>query len=1206
MSAITTAISPENGVILSTESPELHASFSSEYVDGILTMGTLTDVVVNGIYLELARDPEAWMPGGSDIVPAMSSAINGVIQVLTTDQYSANYPAWKAFDNVGSTAWRRSGSGSLTIDIGAGAYVHGYSVASWSTAGYETEAPKDWTLEGSNDNSTWTVLDTISSQTGWIAGEKRIFELPVRHFYRYYRINVSATNGASILTIGEFELLPGINAYKLTGNRVGSPIALNGLATNLYIHWNETGSADTALAIKTAITDSDTAPDTALYIERTQMEKFVADGTDLTGKYLWIKAEFATSNNRHSPALSSIAVNIPTIVYGTLLFEMDITTAFNSPAKKTVSILNVQNDREHTAYFADVKAGFYYWRTRIETQYSEISAWTETREITLNYRMKRSLYNLFVAAYNQNLHMPKKRALYHYEGVAKAPLIVKNRALYGYENITSDPPFPFIERLSTTRAAKGSIVTLYGNGFGAKPEEDPVNADRAARGYGGFVYLGEQICNIIEWSWQKIVFQTPGDGESGAVKVALTVPEPPGIRVSNLIGFEIYEAEQPMDIGMEFFVCDRNNPNTILCQMEHAASKSFQMILNNPGSGKFSISRYDAKGGNRDYLADQNFILCRVDGVDLFKWIIESIRPVYVDNSEQQMIEVSGRGILSMLERAVVYPEGMPTPVSLERIFTAAHGGAILRQLILEAQARGVLTGLVITWTADADSIGNPWTDVTNISFHAGTPILEVVTKLTEGMGLFDIEITPSMQLKIYKSKGIDKSEVVRYFPGQAIISHENQNDTARMTNVVLVEGESGGLVEVIHPTAGASWGRREGYLQARNVPNECAQLENYGNLYLKKAAEVNWGIRGTVSKFITSEGSRMVPFESYLIGDWIGWYIPPEGSDTIGFDEKVRVKGITVEEQSDSEEVLYTLDLNNVLLEHEIKVSQMVERMSMFSRDTVLSSQSTEAAASIVHNHTHGLLTGLGEDDHPQYFNEERHAADSHSAISRVSGIKKSGEDVLTGEVTFVAGSNISLIQDDAQKTITFSSTGGGSGGIAIVSELPADAADGTAVMMITENSKYFGIRYSGAWYLSGLGFYGTTKNILKPEVLYSMLTGSATKSIVAVSISTDFTSALRIKGIVGTTVNLLGSFSCGAGKGSIWLGAESEANYDYTIIYIDNVQLVRIEGIVVHKYVEFDITAGTHSIKIEYRKDGSGDTGYDGSQIYGIALPI
>lgn len=116
--------------------------------------------------------------------------------------------------------------------------------------------------------------------------------------------------------------------------------------------------------------------------------------------------------------------------------------------------------------------------------------------------------------------------------------------------------------------------------------------------------------------------------------------------------------------------------------------------------------------------------------------IIESIRPVYVDDSEKQFIEVSGRGILSILERGIIYPDGMPSPESLERTFTNVRGGALFRQLILEAQARGVLSGISITWTAECDSIGNPWSDQTNISFHAGTPILEVMNKLSEGMGL--------------------------------------------------------------------------------------------------------------------------------------------------------------------------------------------------------------------------------------------------------------------------------------------------------------------------------------------------------------------------------------------------------------------------------------------------------------------------------------
>ena len=601
------------------------------------------------------------------------------------------------------------------------------------------------------------------------------------------------------------------------------------------------------------------------------------------------------------------------------------------------------------------------------------------------------------------------------------------RALYDYENITADPPFPFVERLSTTRAAVGFVVTIYGNGFGAKADVDPTNLNRDLRGYGGFVYIGNLLCNIVSWSWQQIVFQIPQEALSGAVKVVLTAPDPPGIRVSNVIGFEVYAAEPADDIGIELFVCDKNNPNSILCQLEGASAKSFQVLLNNPGSGKFTISRYDNKGGNRDYIADQNFVLCRLDGVDVFKWIIEARRPNYVDEGEQQLIEVSGRGALSMLDRGVVYPDEMPHPTTLERTFANAHGGAILRQLLHETQLRGCLEGISIDWTADSDSLGNPFEDTTTLSFHAGTPLSQVATKLSEGMGLFDLEMTPSLHLRLYKVKGTDQYDVVKYRPGQAILRHQNQSDSARIINALLVEGENGGLVETAHPTSQADWGRREGYLQARNIPSEWAKLQDYGQLFLRSAAQVSWGIQGTVAQIRDSKGNKLKPFESFILGDWIGWFIPPEGSDTEGFDSKVRVKGITCEENPDSGALNYTLELNNIMLEHEIDVAQLVERMTMFSSNSSLASPSTESPSGISHNHTHSLINGLSADDHPQYLNTSRHAADPHNSISRVSSFKRSGGNTLTGDLTLSPGSNVTLTQNDELKTITIAASGGG-----------------------------------------------------------------------------------------------------------------------------------------------------------------------------------
>ena len=913
--------------------------------------------------------------------------------------------------------------------------------------------------------------------------------------------------------------------------------------------------------------------------------------------------------------------NVNQLVASSLKVEVDTIDTFDSASKITSESINVSHNSTYRMAVI-LSEGTWYWRvTATNTSGTTVSP---VRSLSVSQVLKRSLTfyesiaklgvwtNKRILGFYENIaklsQWPRKRTMALYENVAKADIWTNRRVLYDYENITSDPPFPFIERLSTTRASEGSVVTIYGNGFGYKAEADPLNADRYLRGYGGHVYLGTHLCNIISWSWNTIVFQIPQEAESGAVKVALTEPNPPGVRYSNVIGIEVYDAEPADDIGIELFVCDKNNPNSILCQLSGAKSKSFQVLLNNPGSGKFAISRFDDKGGSRDYVTDQNFILCRLDGIDIFKWIIESRRPSYVDEGEQQMIEVSGRGVLSLLDRGVVYPEGMPHPTTLERTFADAHGGAILRQLLLEAQQRGCLTGVSIDWTADVDTLGNPFEDSTTLSFHAGTPLSQVATKLSEGMGLFDIEMTPTLHLKLYKAKGADKYDTVKYRPGQAIVKHQNQSDSTNMTNALLVEGERGSLIETAHPTSQTDWGRREGYLQARNIPSDWAKLQDYGQLFLRGAAQVSWGIQGTVIKFIDSEGIKLKPFETFMMGDWIGWYIPPEGSDTEGFDGKVRVKGITCEED-ESGALSYVLELNNIMLEHDIRMNQLVERMSMFTQNSSLSTPSTESPAGVSHNHTHGSLQSLGADDHPQYYNEERHASDLHTAIPRVSSIKRTGGNALVGDVTISPGTNITIDQDDELKTLVISSLGGGEG-VGVVTELPSNPSHGQTVFLYNANYQYLATYHepSAIWYrVSMVGTNYPWNNIYKPDALFNLLFGDATKSLVSVAISTDFTSALRIKGTANYTKQLTWTFTSGEGKFAIWLGCETEsASYDWAYVYIDDVDISgKLSGTIVSRYIEKTLIAGSHTLKITYRKDGSGDVGYDGVQVYAVSIP-
>ena len=66
--------------------------------------------------------------------------------------------------------------------------------------------PKDWTFEGSNNGTNWTVLDTQTNQSfsdASMNGELKQYNFINTTEYRYYRLNVSANHGASRFGVQE-------------------------------------------------------------------------------------------------------------------------------------------------------------------------------------------------------------------------------------------------------------------------------------------------------------------------------------------------------------------------------------------------------------------------------------------------------------------------------------------------------------------------------------------------------------------------------------------------------------------------------------------------------------------------------------------------------------------------------------------------------------------------------------------------------------------------------------------------------------------------------------------------------------------------------------------------------------------------------------------------------------------------------------------
>lgn len=149
--------------------------------------------------------------------PKMTSNTAPSPLVASASTTLGNYYPWAAFDgnktNSGSGApgeyIANATTGWLKLDFGSGnnKIIRQYKIMSRAGSGIEAAlAPKNWTLEGSNNNIDWTVIDTRNNETGWGIGQTRTYSVSVPGSYRYYRLNVSANNDhASYWGIQELE-----------------------------------------------------------------------------------------------------------------------------------------------------------------------------------------------------------------------------------------------------------------------------------------------------------------------------------------------------------------------------------------------------------------------------------------------------------------------------------------------------------------------------------------------------------------------------------------------------------------------------------------------------------------------------------------------------------------------------------------------------------------------------------------------------------------------------------------------------------------------------------------------------------------------------------------------------------------------------------------------------------------------------------------
>ena len=162
------------------------------------------------------------------LVVAMVMPVTGNAHVtLTYDSSTSGYDGETAsnlFDGNTSTKWCNSAPSTsepawVVFKANVACRLKGYTITTANdNASNPGRNPKDWKIYGSNDNSNWTELVSVSNDSKLqdVNTTPFYFELvtPIETAYEYYKWEITANQGADVFQVSDFA----ISAYCVDGS----------------------------------------------------------------------------------------------------------------------------------------------------------------------------------------------------------------------------------------------------------------------------------------------------------------------------------------------------------------------------------------------------------------------------------------------------------------------------------------------------------------------------------------------------------------------------------------------------------------------------------------------------------------------------------------------------------------------------------------------------------------------------------------------------------------------------------------------------------------------------------------------------------------------------------------------------------------------------------------------------------------------------
>jgi len=111
----------------------------------------------------------------------------------------------KANDGLATTKWvTNTTTGFLTYKLAIGVRITNYTIT--TADDFPNRDPKSWTLQGSNDGSSFTTIDTVTNNAWTSRYETQTFTVDTPGFYTYYKLNITANWGDSQMQLSQFEI----------------------------------------------------------------------------------------------------------------------------------------------------------------------------------------------------------------------------------------------------------------------------------------------------------------------------------------------------------------------------------------------------------------------------------------------------------------------------------------------------------------------------------------------------------------------------------------------------------------------------------------------------------------------------------------------------------------------------------------------------------------------------------------------------------------------------------------------------------------------------------------------------------------------------------------------------------------------------------------------------------------------------------------